>query len=236
MTTQPSDAPTGGRGGAVGNRPGPKRGYRQSPEHAAKRGAARKFWTGERLWAVMGYVDQGLDDAQIAELMGVTAEAIRIIRVRNNIRCVRSHYRSARDVARTLGVHDKAVCTWIDRGFLRAKLGKPSGGWKPQWYIRPRAVERFLHDERYWHIWRPERITDAALRERMTELRGHVRYLTPGEVAHRLYVTTNAVNHWINKGWLPARKWGNWWILESDLETFELPRIGGPRGPRKQAA
>lgn len=209
--------------------PGPKPGYRQSPEHVARRTAGKTFWTGERIWAVMGDVDHGLDDAEIAARLGVTAEAVRVVRVRNGIRCVRSHYLSARDVARLLGVDDHAVSRWIRHGWLRAKRGKAPGGWKAQWYILRRSVDQFLNDERYWHVWKPERITDPDLRRRMLALRGDVRFLTVGEVADRMFVVTSTVNGWINKGYLPARKYGNWWVDSRDLARFELPPIGGQR-------
>lgn len=194
-----------------------------------------KFWTGERLWEVMGCVDQGMSDAEIAAQIGVTPEAVHIVRVRNGIRCVRARYLSAREVARRLGADEKSVGRWIERGWLRARRGDPPGGWQPQWYIEPDDLERFLHDDRYWPAWHPERITDPALRREMQTLRAGVRYLTPGEVARRMYCTVSTVNGWIHKGWLPARKYGNWWIDERDLARFELPKIGGYRGKERAA-
>lgn len=211
------------------NQPGPKPGYRQSPEHVAKRTAGKKFWTGERLWEVMGYVDQGMDDEAIAVRMGVTAEAVRIVRVRNGIRCVRARYLSARDVARLLDIDEHAVGRWIERRWLRAKRGPAPGGWKAQWLIASKDVERFLRDERYWHAWEPARITQPTLRARMLSLRAGVEFLTPGEVADRMFVVSSTVNGWIHKGYLPARKYGNWWIDSRDLAAFELPKIGGHR-------
>lgn len=210
------------------NRPGPKPGYKQSPEHAAKRMVSARFWTPERLWEVMGYVDAGHTDARIGARMGVSADAIRIVRKRNGIRAARYGYLSARQIARTLGIDEHPVCNWIRRRWLSGRFDATWGG-PGQWLVRRTSFERFLHDERYWHIWQPERITDWELRARMIELRAGVRYLTIGEVADRMYVTHNTVNGWIHKGYLPARKYGNWWIEESDLEAFVLPKIGGHR-------
>lgn len=99
----------------------------------------------------------------------------------------------------------------------------------------------FLEDERHWHVWSPDRIADAALREYAQDVRAAAalgapgRFLTAGEVAERYYVTHAAVHAWITRGQLPARRWGNYRIDPRDLMRFvpphARPRTGRPRRP-----
>lgn len=71
-------------------------------------------------------------------------------------------------------------------------------------------------------MWRLDRIVDPGLRA-LAEQQPPERYLTPGEVADRLFVTHNAVNNWIWEGILPAVRYGNWMVPESALEGFVPP-------------
>jgi hypothetical protein len=36
-------------------------------------------------------------------------------------------------------------------------------------------------------------------------------------------VQHSAVNNWVHDGHLPATRWGNWWVKESDLAGFVPP-------------
>jgi excisionase family DNA binding protein len=76
----------------------------------------------------------------------------------------------------------------------------------------------------HWMAWDAERVTGEALREWARELRrGKPRWLTPGEVAERYGVTFEAVGQWVAKGWIPATRYGNWWVSEADLEGWVVP-------------
>lgn len=210
------------------SRPGPKRGYRQSPEHAAKRAAARRFWTSARLWQVAEMAERGWSDERIGAALGVTANAVCMARKRNGLVSGKRAFLSARQVGAMMGVESKAVAVWIERGMLRGRHGTVWGP-RPMWWVTYDDLLAFVEAEAHWHTWRPERISDDSLRAYALRLRGDVRFLTVGEVAWRMCVQPGTVNRWIHEGRLPARKWGNWWVRESDLDGFELPVIGGQR-------
>ena len=122
----------------------------------------------------------------------------------------------------------KTVARWIELGLLCGRRGQQWGPYR-QWYVTRAALVRFVEDPATWPAWQPERITDAGLRYHAERLRVGVHYLTTAQVAWRLCAQTHTVSDWIRRGWLPATRYGNWWIREDDLARFELPRIGGYR-------
>lgn len=192
-----------------------------------------RWWTPDRLFTLADLIERGLTDAQIAAELETTADAVQLARKRHGIQPRSAHLLSCRAVADLLGIGcSKKIRHLIRLKWLRGRRGQQWGPHR-QWYIRREDVLAFLEHSDYWHVWSPEHITDSIIREWAIEMRVGVRFLTPGQVAWRMCVGVGAVNDWIHRGWLPARKWGNWWVLESDLDRFELPRIGGRR---KQAA
>jgi hypothetical protein len=194
----------------------------------------RLVWTLDRRYRVMTYLNLGLSDAAIGKKMGVSGEAIKLMRRRYGIEGVTKTKLTAREVARVMGVQcAKSVTRWIAARLLRGEHGYRQGPHRI-WLVERVDLYGFVEDEGTWHVWDPARITDRDLRRYATRIRGGVRFLTPGEVADRMFVQHTTVNSWIHKGFLPARRWGNWWIDERDLARFELPRIGGH--PRKTAA
>ncbi len=130
---------------------------------------------------------------------------------------------SAHDVARLLGLGcSKTVSRWISRGWLKARNAGQED--RPLWRVSLPDLWAFMENDQTWMAWEVERITDAALREWAQELRqGKPRWLSEGDVAARYHVTTAAVAQWIYKGWLPAVRYGNHWIRESELECWVPP-------------
>ena len=186
-------------------------------------------WTQARRFQLMTLVDQGYSNAQIGQRMGISANAVKTARRRYGIGGVLNHALSARDVAETMGVRcAKTVTRWIVEGYLEGKQIRRMGPYRG-WMVQRSDIYAFVEDERTWHLWTPERITDRQLLRHAERVRSKVRFLTPREVAERMYVQVGTVNQWIHKGYLPARRWGNHRIDERDLERFELPRIGGRR-------
>jgi hypothetical protein len=184
-------------------------------------------WPQERRYRLICLIDEGRSEAEIAGILGCTTTAVRLARKRYHVEPVKAHSLSATDVMRIMGLTDaKTVTMWIERGFLHGRRIRQMGPYR-QWQVRRDDLYAFLEDEQTWHLWRVERITDRMIRRYAEQVRGTVRFLTSGEVAARMFVQHGAVNHWIHMGYLPARKWGNWWIDERDLETFEKPPIGG---------
>lgn len=199
------------------------------PRSGKPRCRNRLTWTQARRFALMTHIDAGLSNVQIARKMDVTETAVMLARKRYGIPSVRKSGLSATTVATMMGAGcAKTVTHWIDAGFLIGKRIRRMGP-NRGWMVQRSDLYAFVEDERTWHLWAPERITDAGLKRHAEKVRGSVRFLTPGEVAERLYAQPGTVSQWIRKGYLPARKWGNWWIDERDVARFELPRIGGGR-------
>ena len=186
-------------------------------------------WPLHRRFRVAELINRGYNNARIARDLDTTETAVKLMRKRYKLEPVVAHKLTARETARIMGVGcAKRVVRWINEGWLDGTQGYRQGRHRI-WLIERVDLYGFVENEAAWHVWEPDRITDRHLRDYAMRVRGHVRYLTPGEVAERMYCQITTVNQWIHKGWLPARKWGNWRIDERDLARFELPRIGGWR-------
>lgn len=180
-------------------------------------------WTAEQARLAEALIEQGLSVAEIGARVGRSGMAVGLW-VRRQSGRIRGHRpMTARDVARAMGGLDsKVVARWIDVGWLEVRRGIGAGP-NCRWWVEVDALIAFIGDERTWHAWTPERIADGELRAWALARRGQVRYLTPGEVGARFGLTSKTVNSWIRRGQLPARRWGNWRVLESDLAGFEPP-------------
>jgi hypothetical protein len=183
-----------------------------------------KYWSErERLQLLTG-IEAGLSSATIALRMGGsrTVTAIDVYMKRHHRRRALRPY-SARRLATALGIGcSKTVAKWVALGWLHASArGQLSAGRGRRTSVLYGDILAFLEDPHYWHVWRVERITERRLREFAQRVRGDVPegiYLTPGQVAARYFVGRASVHDWIQRGLFPnARRWGNWWIPESDL-------------------
>lgn len=175
-----------------------------------------------RLWDM---TEQGLTDEAIARRFRCSPNAVKIARQRRLQRFRRTDptWRTAREVAAIFGLGcSKSVARWIDLGWLSAKAG-PSCGPNVKHWIEELSLVTFIENPETWVAWTPDRITDPDWREMATTARGGVVYLSPGQVGDRFGVQPSAVNNWIHDGQLPATRWGNWWIKESDLAGFVPP-------------
>jgi hypothetical protein len=190
-----------------------------------------------RRFRLMTLSDAGLSNAEIARRMETTENAVVLVRKRYGIGGTLAHALSGRDVARVMGFSPESnvASRWIAAGFLAGKRVRQMGRYQ-NWMVQMSDLYALVEDDRTWHIWTTERIADAGLRRHAEQVRGNVRFLTPGEAAQRLCVQPNTVTQWIHKGLLPGRRWGNWWIDERDIAHFEPPRIGGRRTHTAQAA
>jgi excisionase family DNA binding protein len=187
-------------------------------------------WTRARRFELMGYIGQGMSDGEIAGVMGVSRDAVKLARRRYGIRGVSAQAYSCRQVADMMGVGcSKTVRAWIRARMLRGHRAYRQGP-NRTWRISRDDLWAFMADARTWHLWTVDRIVDDKLRGWAILCGRHrVRFLTPREAAQRLYVEPSTINQWIHKGWLRARRWGNWWIDERDVATFQHPAIGGSR-------
>jgi len=175
----------------------------------------------------------GKSDLSIGRVLGCTAVAINVVRKRRGITCRRKVLHSARAIAKRLGIPsgDKTVAWWLQNGYLKGRRGQGCGPYLG-WYVTEEALLDFLADARYWHLWTPERIRDANLREWITDTRNGTHFLTTGEVAARLAVHHATVNDYIHRRLLPAVRHGNWLIREQDLVGFIPPCDRSKKGTR----
>jgi hypothetical protein len=187
-------------------------------------------WTPAEVAKLEELLSHGLSDAEIGQRLGRSDNAVNIARKRHGIPSRHKQLLTSRRVADRLGLGcSKKVAYWIKRGFLRGRRAAGAGRYR-MWLVEEDALLAFMEDPRYWHMWTPERVKDSGEREWATEIRKE-RYLSTGEVGRRLGVVSNAVLSWIQRGCLPAKRWGNWMVKESDLEGFippyERSRLGG---------
>ena len=132
---------------------------------------------------------------------------------------------TARQFAVLMGFHpsDNRPKRWIRQKILIAHKAVDSSNRLCYW-ITHDAMLTFLADERYWHVWQPDKIQDLALREWTRDLRKNSRLLTVKQVAARMHFSTPQVRQFIYRKLLPARRWGrDYFISTRDLAAFVLP-------------
>lgn len=181
-------------------------------------------WPMARRWKVMELIERGKSNAEIATSVGATEAAVMLMRKRYKLETTKHSSLTARQVAVMMGIGcAKTVVRWIEEGFLKGKQGYRQGP-HHVWFVKPDSLRAFIADESTWHVWTQERIADKGLRKHAEDVRRGVRFLTPGEVAWDFYVEHGAINDWIHKGIIPARRWGNWWIDERDVVRLKQER------------
>lgn len=210
-------------------RPAPFGTIRKVPPFEASRWPARReranprAWTHEQTDALATLLANGLSYDEIARRLGRTPTAVRV-------RCWRLGWTmqqhptvlTASEAARLLGASAYAIVTWIARGWLPARRRR--SGPHTYWAIQYDALRAMLANDATWMAWQPERVPDPALRAELLALRaGQPAWLTVGEVARRCHVTTRAVYAWIMRGQLPATRYGNHYVRESDLVGWVVP-------------
>lgn len=185
-------------------------------------------WTPQQETRLGELLDAHRPYAEIAREIGRSYNAV-VIRCKRHLgeRLSYANGHTINQVAElVLGSHhnQKTVAWWCAQGWLRCH---PSGLDRNIRVVEHDDLLAFLGDERYWHLWEPERITDSALREWATETRGGVRFLTVSEAAKRLCLTTRAINRRIREGKLRAVRRGNWLVREDWCVDVEpQPRQG----------
>jgi DNA-binding transcriptional MerR regulator len=205
-----------------------------------KRSATHRPWTADDLLQLRLLIDEGFGYAAIAERLSRTENAIfmktkdigyKLLHSREALTC--------KEIADLLGLAcPKRVTRWITTYGLRARNAQAGTNKPTIWRVQWGDLLDWLEDERHWMAYDPATITDPQLRERLTRLRaGRPGWLRPGEVARRYHVGADAVKQWIVKGFIPATRYGNWWVRESDLAGFVPPcerdRTGIPKASRR---
>jgi hypothetical protein len=76
---------------------------------------------------------------------------------------------------------------------------------------------------------RAHRIVDAELRQIVLTAQKNWgdEWLTTGQAVELVHLTFRSINSWIKRGWLPsAIRYGNWWILRSELLAVYQRQFG----------
>ena len=193
----------------------------------------RRTWTRAEDFRLVDLLEEHEDYAAIGRVLGRGADAVRERACRLGVALTRSGGRSISATARLLGVDQKCVAWWVGNGWLRATgpvvRGGRGGG------ARIRLVEEddlvgFLSDESLWHLWDPDRIAEAGLRDWALEQRRGVVFLTTGQAGARLCVTHYRVNQMIRQGRLKAvRRGRSNWLVRSDW-CVHPPERRSPKG------
>lgn len=188
-------------------------------------------WTARQVNDLLNLIESGYSYEHIARRLKRSVNAIIIKAKRLGVRITTTNATmSARVVANTLGLRcSKIVTRWIRLGWLHAR---DAGAKRPLWRISWDDLTAFMENPDYWIAWKPECISDLALREWAMEVRsGAERYLTHAEVARHYCVGRDTVGQWIDKGWLRALRYGNRFVPASALATFRPPCHGWQRPP-----
>lgn len=166
-----------------------------------------------------------MSDAELGQALGRSAVGVHLRRERKlrlTARTKQDNLLTARGVADLLGVGcAKSVTRWIERGLLRGRTLPLDA---TIYAVAYPDLLRFAVNPHHWIYFHPERVTDTTLRRMIAQRRARWQdaWWTPGEVAAYHGVHHTCVNHHIRLGVLPAKRWGNWWILRSDATRIRL--------------
>lgn len=194
----------------------------------------RRDWTHEDVDRLVSLLDAGFDYDYCARQLRRTRTAI-VVKTKR-VRCKmtkRPTVLTARQIADAMGVPcSKIVTRWIAQGWLNARAANSHG--RVIWRIVWDDLMAFLERPEAWISWSPARIIDETLRERAYELRQNEdRLLSQGDVAARYCVHVHTVSQWLDKGWLPFRRYGargNRMIPESTLVGWVPPCMRSKAG------
>ncbi|MES4791698.1 MAG: hypothetical protein C4321_00760 [Chloroflexota bacterium] len=109
----------------------------------------------------------------------------------------------------------------IKHRLLKVRRGGNIGG-NEQIVICHDEVVRFLEDERTWHLWEVEQITDPAYAQIARNRRGTLRWLSAKEAARIIGVAPQTIARWAREDGLPHRRGFNdtIWIHPETVRTW----------------
>lgn len=163
---------------------------------------------------------------EIGEVLGRTAEAVKIVQVRYGIPAPsrRPGILTGNQISELLHVDIHAVSAWARRGILSSC--QRMAGERGILLIERWRLIRWAVNPMNWVYYRPERVTDAVL-ARLLALRAARwgdAWWTSGDVAAYHGVSTKQVLRWVRAGRLSAVRWGNWYVLRSAAIAV-LPKV-----------
>ncbi len=184
-------------------------GGREAPPRSRK----APDWTRVDDARLIALIEDHRSYAEIAPELHRSAGAVERRAGRIDAILTRANGRTVLQTAALLGIDWHAVAWWISQGWLKAQDAGLNYGAR---IVEHEELLRFLAEEDYWHVWKPARITDNAMREWAIEERRGLTYLTTGQAADRLYLTHYRVNQLIREGHIRAVKHGPNWLIRSD--------------------
>lgn len=160
---------------------------------------------------------------EIGEMLGRSWNAVKIRQVRQRIPAPskRPGYLTGNQVAKLFRVDIHSVMRWRACGIMPFEVLPGERGIMS---VHIRTVYRWAVQPRNWIYFKAERVRDAHLR-RLVELaqeRWKDEWWTVGQVEDYHKLTDGLVRKHIQKGLLPAVRWGNWWVRKSDAMNYEF--------------
>jgi excisionase family DNA binding protein len=125
---------------------------------------------------------------------------------------------SGTQVMRLFGLTAKATLNrWIARGWLTPTSAR--------FYRFPiEQMHALIANGDTWMAWDAAKISDPDLRAWALDLRREgPRWLTTREAAQRLHVVERTVWEWIQRGYLPAVRYGIHWVRDDQFVGFVPP-------------
>lgn len=181
-----------------------------------------KTWLRQREFQAIQLLETNHSYDHVATVMGRTVMGVRMMASRkwHAPLTKAGPTRTARGVARLMGVSDHVIGRWIRKGWLKASLfALPHA---KVWRVEEDALNAFLENEDYWHLWEPERMTDEGFRAWCEEMRTGIRFINIIEVAGLLGYSRGSINRLIHSGHIKARKRGDreWMIRLSEVKSM----------------
>jgi len=164
-----------------------------------------------------------MTDEQIGTALGRSSNAVKIKRQRWGMpaHSKRPGWLTGNQAAKLLGIDIHAVMALTERGILPYQR---IPGRRGILSIEKTALIRWAVNPLHWIYFRADDVRDRNLR-RLLELRRERwqdTWWTPGQAAVYHDVSDSMINHWVRSGKLPAVRWGNWWLLRSDVIRVKM--------------
>ena len=176
----------------------------------------RTEWTPEET----AFVRQNLGPMtyeEIGKTLGRSGDAVKIRKARKMISAPskRPGYLTGNQVARLFRVDIHSVMRWHKRKIMPFEILPGERGIMS---VHIRTVYRWAVQPQNWIYFKADRVRDAHLRRlvALAQERWGDEWWTVGQVTDYFGLTDGLVQTHIQKGLLPAVRWGNWWVRKSD--------------------
>lgn len=162
--------------------------------------------------------------AALAQRLGRTVTAVRLKAKRGGLRMRDNAGMTGREVAHLLGVDERLVGRWVERGMLHTTRGYAQGPHHIH-RVTERALDAFVAEHAHWLDAR--RMQPSPWRARVIE---QGRWLTTVEVGERTGRHANALSMECLAGRWDARRRGPHWAIHESLVPAIAATAGGVNG------